>query len=286
VDRRRTTLLAVAAVTAAALSLVTPVAAVAEPLAVARATEPHQQTSDPEITPGVLMLSPVEDETTSACTAAFVFTGPQATYLGFAAHCAARGEATGLSGCAERVLPVGTAVVIEGDDGFRTSGRLAYTSWGTMQDQGETDEALCTLNDFALVELGPEDVGRVDPTVPALGGPTDLDADGTVAGEPVYSYQPQNGGQVVKSGQSLGVGTGGLTHRVDTSPPGRPGDSGSGYLDGDGRAFGVLSTLFLDGSRTNGVTDLAHALAYANRYGGIGTVSLVLGEAPFTPPLH
>jgi hypothetical protein len=278
VDRRRTALLAVAALVAAALGLIAPVAPTA-----AAAAHPAQRSGTADITPGVVMFTPVAQGSTSACTAAFVFTGPEATYLGYAAHCAARGEATGLSGCAERTLPVGTSVAIEGADGFRTSGRLAYTSWRTMQDVGETDEALCTLNDFALVQLSPEDVGRVDPTVPALGGPTDLDSDGTVAGEPVYSYQPQNGGRAVKSGQSLGVETAGLTHRVDTSPPGRPGDSGSGYLDGEGRAFGVLSTLFLDGSRTNGVTDLAHALAYASRYGGIGTVSLVLGERPFAP---
>jgi hypothetical protein len=278
VDRRRTALLAVAALAAAALGLIGPVAPIA-----AAAAHPTQRSGNADITPGVLMFTPVAPGSTSACTAAFVFTGRDATYLGYAAHCAALGEATGLSGCAERTLPIGTAVEVEGADGFRTSGRLAYTSWGTMQDVGETDAALCTLNDFALVALSPGDVGRVDPTVPALGGPTDLDSDGTVAGEPVYSYQPQNPGPAVKSGQSLGAGRAGLTHRVETSPPGRPGDSGSGYLDGKGRAFGILSTLFLDGSRTNGVTDLAHALAYASRYGGIGTVSLVLGERPFAP---
>jgi hypothetical protein len=234
-----------------------------------------------QITPGVLMLSPVGDNTTSACTAAFVFTGPQATYLGYAAHCAARGEATGLNGCAERTLPIGTGIVIQGNNGFRTAGRLAYTSWGTMQAMGETDGTLCTFNDFALVELDPADVELVDPSVPGLGGPTDLDSNGTVAGETVYSYQPQNGGQAVKVGRSLGVGEGGLSHTVETTPSGRPGDSGSGFLDGRGAAFGVLSTLFLDGSRTNGVTDLAHALTYAGRFGGLGTVSLVLGTDPF-----
>ena len=279
-DLRRTALLAVTTVAALALALVTPLTAVAEPLATtAAAAQPHLRGNAP-ITPGVLMLSPVGPNSTSACTAAFVFTGPDATYLGYAAHCAAGGAATGLSGCAEQTLALGTPVAIE-STGFRTSGRLAYTSWGTMQKQGETDQALCTLNDFALVALDPGDAGRVDPTVPALGGPTGLDSDGLVQGEPVYSYQPQNGGQAVKSGKSLGDESGGLTHHVETSPPGRPGDSGSGYLDGKGRAFGVLSTLFLDGSSSNGVTDLAHALAYANRHGGIGTVSLVLGEAPF-----
>jgi hypothetical protein len=80
-----------------------------------------------------------------------------------------------------------------------------------------------------------------------------------------------------------GDSDGGLTHRVATVPPGVPGDSGSGYLDGDGEAFGVLSTQIRDGGRTsNGVADLA--LAYANRYGDIGTVSLVPGTEPFALP--
>jgi hypothetical protein len=233
------------------------------------------------ITPGVRMMTPVDGQVTSSCTAAFVFTGHDATYLGYAAHCAGASESMGLSGCAEPTLPLGTDVTIVGNDGSQATGHLAYTSWGTMQERGESDPLRCQFNDFALVELDPADVARVDPTVPVFGGPTGVDTDGTVFGERVVSYQPQNGGTSAKQGRSLGTTGGGLTHRVETTPPGRPGDSGSGYLDGEGRAFGVLSTLFTDGSATNGVTDLAHALAYANTYGAIGHVALVPGRVPF-----
>lgn len=233
------------------------------------------------IAPGALMISPVDERVTSSCTAAFVFAGGDATYLGYAAHCAGASESMGLSGCKEPTLPLGTGVTIVGNDGSRASGRLAYTSWRTMQERGESDPLLCLHNDFALVELDPADIGRVDPAVPVVGGPTGLDTDGTAFGEPVVSYQPQAGATSLKQGRSLGTSDGGLAHRVETQPPGRPGDSGSGYLDGDGRAFGVLSTLFTDGSATNGVTDLAHALQYANTYGGIGQVALVPGTRPF-----
>jgi hypothetical protein len=227
------------------------------------------------------MISPVDEHVTSSCTAAFVFSGSVATYLGYAAHCAGASESMGLSGCEEPTLPLGTDVTIVGNDGSRASGHLAYTSWGTMQQRGESDPELCLHNDFALVELSPADVPRVDPTVPVLGGPTGLDTDGVASGEPVASYQPQAGPTSIKQGRSLDTSPNGLAHRVETRPPGRPGDSGSGYLDGAGRAFGVLSTLFTDGSATNGVTDLAHALAYANAYGGIGRVALVPGTEPF-----
>jgi hypothetical protein len=233
------------------------------------------------IAPGALMISPVDEHITSSCTAAFVFAGSDTTYLGYAAHCAGASESMGLSGCKEPTLPLGTDVAIVGNDGSRASGRLAYTSWGTMQQRGESDPLLCLHNDFALVAVNPADAPRVDPTVPVVGGPTGLDTDGTVFGEPVVSYQPQAGDTSVKQGRSLGTGDGGLAHRVETRPPGRPGDSGSGYLDGEGRAFGVLSTLFTDGSNTNGVTDLAHALQYANAYGGLGHLALVPGTEPF-----
>jgi hypothetical protein len=266
VSRCRSTVLAVAVAVLAALATTTP--AVAGPASAA-------------ITPGVRMLSPVGDGAVSTCTAAFVFRGGDTTYLGYAAHCAGSGESMGLSGCEEPALPLGTEVVIEGNDGSRATGRLAYTSWGTMQERGETDAARCYANDFALVALDPADVERVDPSVPVFGGPTALDTDGTRRGEPVYSYQPRAGGTTAKQGRSLGVSADGYSHRVETVPPGHPGDSGSGYVDAQGEAFGVLSTLFLDGSRTNGVTDLAQALAYANAYGGIGRVALVPGTEPF-----
>jgi hypothetical protein len=236
------------------------------------------------ITPGALMISPLGAGTASACTAAFVFSGTEGTYLGYAAHCASTAGTMGLSGCEEEPLPLGSTVVIERSDGSQARGRLAYSSWITMQERDETDRALCLFNDFALVELAPDDVDAVDPTVPFLGGPTGLDTGGTRRGEPVYSYQPNNEAEAVKVGVSLGTSANGLTHRVDTTPPGVPGDSGSGYLDSEGQAFGVLSTEFLDERRTNGVADLASALGYANRYGDLGQVSLVRGTEPFTPP--
>jgi hypothetical protein len=236
----------------------------------------------PTISPGVLMTTQLDARTAAECTADFVFTGADATYLGFAAHCAGGTNEMGVSGCEEPTVPLGTAVTI-GHGGGPPSGRLAYSSWHTRQQRGETDPALCTYNDFALVQLDPAVVGEVDPSVPVFGGPTGLDSDGAQRGEAVYTYQPNNGPPAAKQGTSVGDAGGGLTHRVVTDPPGNPGDSGSGYLDADGRAFGVLSTQFQDAQHSNGVTDLAQALAYADRYGGLGTVTLVPGTAPFHP---
>jgi hypothetical protein len=61
-----------------------------------------------------------------------------------------------------------------------------------------------------------------------------------------------------------------------------PGDSGSGFLDGQGNALGILSTLDLaPGPGTNGVGDLAHELAYMRLHSAFTAVRLVPGTEAF-----
>lgn len=233
------------------------------------------------IRPGVELVTPIDAHSASVCTADFVFTAGGATYLGMAAHCAGTGSSTAGSGCAARTLPTGTTVVVRRGDGVDSHATLAYSSWVTMQQRRERDPQRCDFNDFALVALSPADAAVVNPTVPLLGGPTGLDVDGVAAGEGVYSYQPHDGDTPVKVGTSLGDGAGGQIHYVTTRPPGVPGDSGSGFLDAHGDAFGILSTAFDDARQSNGVIDLAAALDYAGRYGNLGPVTLVSGTAAF-----
>ena len=254
---------------------------VAVPATATAATPAFAPVGAATIMPGALMVTPLDARTAAECTADFVFATAEHTYLGFSAHCASRGESAELSGCEAAPLPLGTAVYVQGSDRVTSRGRLAYSSWATMQARGETDDGLCLYNDFALVELDASTVAKLNPSVPVLGGPTGLDDDGLLRGEDVYSYQPNNGPPEVKDGRSLGDSADGLTHRVVTTPPGVPGDSGSPFLDADGRAFGVLSTQFNDARSSNGVTDLAAALAYADSYGGLGDVELVAGTEPF-----
>jgi hypothetical protein len=233
------------------------------------------------IQPGVQLLVPVDARSSNVCTADFVFTAGGATYLGMAAHCAGTGSDDAGSGCAEPTLPIGATVLVRRTNGATSHATLAYSSWVTMQRRGERDEQRCEFNDFALVALSAADAATVNPTVPLLGGPTGLNTDGVPEGEAVYSYQPNVGATPVKKGTSLGDGAGGQIHYVATKPPGIPGDSGSGFLDARGAAFGVLSTEFDDAQHSNGVGDLAAALAYADRYGSLGPITLVPGRRPF-----
>lgn len=230
-----------------------------------------------DIHPGVQTLT-----AGAQCTANFVFTNGADTFIGQAAHCSGTGGSTETNGCLAGSLPLGTPVEV---DGASRPGTLVYNSWLTMQARGETDANTCQYNDFALIKLDPADVASVDPSLPVLGGPTGIDRDGVGAGEQVFSYGNSSLRQGItqlspKQGLSLGTDSGGWNHPVYTLTPGVPGDSGSAFLNDEGQALGVLSTLALAPlAGSNGVSDLGKSLDYANAYGGLGTITLSQGGA-------
>jgi len=222
------------------------------------------------------------------CTSNFVFQNGSDVYLGQAAHCSGTGEATDTNGCTAGALPIGTPVQVTGAS---KPGVLAYSSWNSMQAKGETDESTCAFNDLALVKIDPADVGKVNPSVPGYGGPTGLGAPGGL-GSTVYSWGNSSLRQGIKQlspkqGIVLSNDASGWSHNVYTLTPGVPGDSGSGFLNKSGQAFGVLSTLqLLPTVGANGVGDLAKELAWmkANAPAFAG-VQLVKGTEPFKPNL-
>jgi hypothetical protein len=231
------------------------------------------------IHPGIEVTSPQ-----GQCTANFLFTSGEKVLLGQAAHCTGTGNDNETNGCTSKSAPLGTSIRVQGAS---RPAKLVYNSWLTMQKRQEKDKNLCAYNDFALVEIDASDVRNVSPTVPVFGGPTGLRTAGLANGVNVYSFQnsslrPGIAATSAKKGVSLGDSGGGREHSVATLSPGVPGDSGSGFMDSAGNAFGVLSTLNLDPSPgTNGVADLAKALYYANQYGNLGHIQLQRGTQPF-----
>jgi hypothetical protein len=218
------------------------------------------------------------------CTANFIYTDGTTVFIGQAAHCSGTGGNSESDGCLAQSLPLGTQVTVTG---AKHPGTLVYNSWLTMQQLKEKNPAACTYNDLALVRLDPADVGSVNPTVPIWGGPAGLDTTGTKPGEAVYSYGNSQlglgtGAISQKQGTSQGDEGAGWSHVVTTNPPGVPGDSGSGFLDANGTALGVLSTLEVaPRTGTNGVGDLAKELDYMHQHSAFGAVQLVLGTEPF-----
>jgi hypothetical protein len=248
-----------------------------------------------KIHPGTMMYTDG-----AQCTANFVFSdGAGNTYVGYAAHCAGQGEATDTNGCDTTSLPLGTKVTFnEGgslvDEGTQVgTGTLAYSSWLTMQKNGEKNANACAYNDLALVKVNAADVAKVNPSVPFWGGPTGIDTNGTATGDRVYTYGNSSLRAGVEAlsphtGSSLGddAADGGWSHPVYTVTPGIPGDSGSGFLSADGSALGVLSTVAIAPlAGSNGVGDLSKELAYAQASSGISGLSLVRGTEPFSPLL-
>ena len=246
-----------------------------------------------EITPGVQMYTEG-----AQCTGNFVFTdGAGNTYVGYAAHCAGTGAATDTNGCDAKSLPLGTRVTFNRGGSLASEGTevgqgtLAYSSWLTMQQRNESDEDACAYNDLALVKVDAADVGKVNPSVPFWGGPVALNTDESAAGEAVYSYGNSSlrGGVEQlspKRGTSLGAEGNGWSHPVYTVTPGVPGDSGSAFLDSEGNALGVLSTLAIAPlAGSNGVGDLERELGYAQQHGGLAGLALVPGTEPFSPIL-
>jgi len=221
------------------------------------------------------------------CTSNFVFQEGTSVYLGQAAHCSGTGGQTETDGCTSGSLPIGTPVEVTGAS---KPGTLAYNSWLTMQAEGETDPDACAYNDLALIRLDPADVTKVNPSVPGFGGPTGIGDTGGL-GATVYSYgNSELRGGVIKLSPKQGVliqdEGGGWSHNVVTLTPGIPGDSGSGFLNERGEAFGVLSTLQIAPlAGTNGVGDLAKELAYMRANSGFAALQLVPGTEPFKPNL-
>ncbi|HXB16811.1 MAG TPA: serine protease [Solirubrobacteraceae bacterium] len=242
--------------------------------------------SSATIHPGVMTFTggPSFLEGAGQCTANFVYTDSSGNvYLGQAAHCSSTGEDTETNGCSTKSLPLGTPIysgdIVNG--GVQTGtkiGTLAYNSWIAMHEAKETNPETCAYNDLALIKIDSSQVSKVNPTVPFWGGPDGLASGVASTGSQVFSY----GNSILrlgvsalspKTGVSLGATeeSGGWSQEVYTVSPGIPGDSGSAFMNAEGDALGVLSTVELAPvAGSNGVGSLPKELEYANKVTGLG----------------
>ena len=229
------------------------------------------------------------------CTANFVFSDRAGRlYMGQAAHCAETSASS--NGCSATSHPLGTPVrITSGNTNVGTGrvivrGRLAYSSWLTMQRLGEKRDARCAFNDFALIRL-PADARRlVNPSMPFWGGPIGLADRGMGMSERVFGFgrselRKARSHASRQSAVTLADASAakGWSHSFVAQSPGIPGDSGSGYLDSAGEALGTLSTLRMSYPMVNAIGDLRHELRYARAHSGIPGLRLELGTTHFDP---
>ena len=264
-----------ACVVAGAAALAAAGPAAAEPAWAPAATAP--------IHPGVQT-----DTNGGQCTANFVFfDGSDNVYIGQAAHCSGTDGNTATNGCEAGSLPHGTPVNV---DGATRPGTIVYSSWVAMQAAGETDADTCQNNDIALIRLEPGRLRQGEPQHPVLGR-----ADGTgrnhrpgrqgaLVRQLVAAPRASRSSRPRRASASAPRAVAGRT-RSTPSRPGIPGDSGSAFVDRQGRAFGVLSTLQLAPLvGANGVSDLSRMVAYMESHGG-PDVTLARGTTAFRGPL-
>ncbi|HEX5860403.1 MAG TPA: hypothetical protein VFY58_01085 [Nocardioides sp.] len=243
-----------------------------------------------KIRPGVQMFTKG-----AQCTGNFVFSDRVGrVYVGYSAHCAGKGAATDTNGCRTASHPIGTRVRFARGATLATNGTtvghgtLAYSSWIKMRQRNMRRGPACAANDFALVRVDRGDRRKVNPSVPFWGGPTGLARRGAPQGSRVYSYGHSSLRPTTalspKTGTSLGRTHRGWGWEVYTATPGVFGDSGSGFLNARGRAFGTLSTVqAAPFPAANGLGDLRHELRFAQRFSGIRGLHLVRGTVKFSP---
>lgn len=234
--------------------------------------------TDSQIRPGVRISSSY-----GSCTSNFIFAANDVTYyIGTAAHCFSE-DANNGDPCEARNAPGGFSdITIEN---ARRKGRLVYSSWSAMQQQGQKPgSSLCQLNDFALVQIHVDDLDNVHPAALRFGGPTGLYTGTALVGDDVFTYgrSSLHLGQASleeKRGRITEIVEGGLAYRVRTDTAGVPGDSGSAVLHEDGRALAILADVGVGvgpAPVSNGVVNLERALAYAKNGGFIPASTTLL----------
>ena len=234
------------------------------------------------IHPGVQTVT----EGAGQCTSNFIFYDGADIYIGQAAHCSGTGAPTDTNGCDSGTLPNGTRVDV---DGASRPGTMVYNSWIAMQGANETNADACRFNDLALVRLDPADHGKVNPSIPFWGGPTGVtDTVANLSDVLSYSNSSLRLGITAlspKQGKQISQNGGGWNHHVYTATPGIPGDSGSAFIDDQGRAFGTLSTVqAAPAPASNGVGDVSREVAYMTSHGG-PAATLATGTEAFTGAL-
>lgn len=197
---------------------------------------------------GVATIRPGASIEQGSCTANFVFTSldNSTVYLGTAAHCFSNDGATDTDGCVADVQKLGEKRDVQGAEHPAV---LVYSSWVAMQAARETGD-ICNNNDFALMQLHPDDAAKVNPAMQSFGGPTGIASAGDLGlFDRVLSYgnsgsRPEDSALSPREGY-VTLPAGGCDARVVFPNAAIPGDSGSPVILADGRAMGVFVSIEL-----------------------------------------
>ena len=99
----------------------------------------------------------------------FIYQDGSNVYVGQAAHCSGTGAQTETNGCDSGSLPIGTPVEVDRRQPARDAGLQLVAH--RCRRWARPIPTPAPYNDLALVKLDPADVGKVNPSVPALRRP-------------------------------------------------------------------------------------------------------------------
>lgn len=207
---------------------------------------------DATIRPGVAIRTP-----SGECASNFMFIRPDNTsvYLGTTAYCM-------------RDVPIGALVTVGGPENLAI---LAYSSWITMEENGESDPDAREYNDFAVIRLDASTRPRAHPAMLVAGGPTGAaDAAAVASGDRVRAFTNATTLLAPETAWHDAIITGRVGDwalLAHAAPPGTPGALGGGVVTPDGRALGVMVNLGVaPNPGSNGVARLDALMAYAKEH--------------------
>ena len=211
--------------------------------------------ADAIIRPGVMIRTPNGD-----CPTSFMFARPDngTLFLATTAYCA-------------EGLPVGTVATIADDMHLAV---LAYNSWLTMAEIGETDPDALEYNDIAIFYIDGASRPDAHPSRLGTGGPVGL-AEGSSmgVGDLLRIYRPGTTSDAVVTGEAGDWAL--LAHGL---PPTLPGEMGGAVLTPEGQAVGVMVNLGVTTvPGANGIARLDRMMAYAAEH---AKLDMVLVTAP------
>jgi len=106
-----------------------------------------------------------------SCLAGLVMTDGTRVFIAVPTSCTGVNDGQPTDGCTAAQVPVGVKATIQG---ARYRGTLVYSSYTQMQLRGTTGQNMCAHNDLSLIRLDNRDIGRTNPSVPVVGGPTSV----------------------------------------------------------------------------------------------------------------
>lgn len=163
-----------------------------------------------------------------------------------------------------RDLPVGTLVTVGGSENI---GLLVYSSWETMQEDGESNPDARNYNDFAVIRMDQSAGPKESPALVGMPGPTGhADASGLGIGARLKQYVSDptlpEWRDAVVTGKASEWAL--LTH---SALPATPGQMGGGVVDENGKAVGVIVNLGVSPNPgANGVARLDTLMKYADEH--------------------